>query len=79
MPFFLEDSDLSAKSLYTSFRYFKNKEWYKEYLKKDAIRKITTSILAGENVIITPPEVKDFSFLLFQPVFGKNGKPELIR
>ncbi len=60
-------------------KYFKNKEWYKEYLKKDAIRKITSSILAGENVIITPPEVKDFSFLLFQPVFGKNGKPELIR
>ncbi len=60
-------------------KYFKNKEWYKEYLNKESIRKITTSILAGENVIITPPEVKDFSFLLFQPIYGKNGKPELVR
>ncbi|MBQ7014832.1 MAG: hypothetical protein IJN12_01780 [Clostridia bacterium] len=60
-------------------KYLRIKNWQSEYMHSATVRKITTSILAGENVIVSPPDVKEFSFLLFQPILGQSGKPELVR
>jgi len=60
-------------------KYFRNKTWYTEYMSNDSVCSIIKNILAGETVIVTPPDVKEFSSLMFQPVLGKNQKPEFVR
>jgi len=60
-------------------KYLNRKTWHKDFMEDEIARKVTTNLLAGENVIISPPEVKEFSFLFFQPIPNQNGKIELVR
>lgn len=73
----VEYMNLEAESAYG--QYFRRPDWDKIYLERDTVRQIKHSLEKGESIVVTPPHVKDFGMLLFQPLAGKDGTPELIR
>ena len=60
-------------------KYLSNKLWHTEYLNDTIIHDVTQNVLAGKTVILTPPDIKEFSLLLFQPIFGEDRMTEYIR
>lgn len=60
-------------------KYFRKPKWEKYCFEPEVELQIKYSLAKGESVVISPPQIKDFSMMLFQPIFGSNGMPDLVR
>ncbi len=83
-PIILLRTDLSVEYMNTEAennfgKYFRTPEWQKLYFERDIERQIKRSIEKGESVVVSPPHVKDFGLLIFQPLVNEDGKTELVR
>ncbi len=83
-PVMLLNTDLKIEYMNTEAencfgKYLRKADWEKVYLEQDITRQVKHCLKKGETVVLTPPQVKDFSMILLQPILGKDGIPELVR
>lgn len=75
----LNVSYMNTEAKHSFGRFFKLPIWYSRYIEKDVLEKTRSLLEKGESVILTPPNVKEISMLLFQPISDNNGKTVYIR
>lgn len=83
-PIIILSTDLSilymnteAKNTYG--KYFKNPIWKSKIFNEGIIEEITALIEKGETVTVSPPQINEFTKMLFQPIIGSDGKISAVR